>query len=288
MTEMRHRVRGPATPIQFDWVPSIQDQAEGHLELRSKGRSLLDPTVHPPTIDKDPDMPKSNLDVHLRTRIDGFVEEISALVRAAAVEAVQEAFTNGAPGRRSPKRKARKKAAKKSGKRVRRSAAQVDVLAAGALAAIKRKPGRRLGEIAKEIRSTTKDVRRPVQTLLDEKKVRTTGQRGGTRYFPATGRKKKAAKKRTAKRKTKKGATPKRKATKGTAKRKAKKRAAKRKTKKGAPPKRKTTKGTAKQKAKKPAAKPEAKKPAVKPETNEASRQAEYHEGKDPERDQLG
>jgi len=40
-----------------------------------------------------------------------------------------------------------------------------------------------------------------VQTLLDEKKVKTTGQRGGTRYFPGRG-KNKAAKKRTAKPKT--------------------------------------------------------------------------------------
>jgi predicted transcriptional regulator len=68
------------------------------------------------------------------------------------------------------------------------------------------KPARRLGEIAKELRVATKDVRRPVQTLLDEKKVKTTGQRGGTRYFPGGGAKKNAAKKPTGKRKAKKGA----------------------------------------------------------------------------------
>ena len=65
------------------------------------------------------------------------------------------------------------------------------------------KPARRLGEIAKELRVATKDARRPVQMLLDEKKVKTTGQRGGTRYFPGGGGKKKAAKERTAKRKRK-------------------------------------------------------------------------------------
>lgn len=147
-------------------------------------------------------MRKSDLDVRLQTRITGFVEEINALVREAAVEAVQEALTNGRARRRSPTTKARKKPATK---RVRRSGAQVDALAAKALAAIKRKSGRRLGEIAKELRVATKDARRPVQTLLDERKVKTTGQRGGTRYFPAAGGKKKAAKKRTAKRKAKKG-----------------------------------------------------------------------------------
>lgn len=161
-------------------------------------------------------MPKSNLDERLQSRITDFVEEINSLVREAAVEAVQEALTEGSGrARRSATKKAtktRKKAAKKPGKRVRRTGAQVDALAAKAMKAITLKPARRLGEIARELRVDTKDVRRPVQTLLDEKKVKTTGQRGGTRYFPAGAAKKKAAKKRTAKkktakRKTRKGAT---------------------------------------------------------------------------------
>lgn len=158
-------------------------------------------------------MPKSDLDTRLQDRIGAFVTEINALVREAAVEAVQEALAgDGAPARRSAprrtRRKARGKVAKrgrvaKRGKRVRRTGAQVEALAGKALTAIRREPGRRLGEIAKELRAKTKDVRRPVQTLLDAKKVRTTGVRGGTRYFPAGGG---AAKpRRTAKRKTRKG-----------------------------------------------------------------------------------
>jgi hypothetical protein len=150
-------------------------------------------------------MPKANLDVRLQSRISDFVEEINALVREAAVEAVQDALTEGSGRARRSTTKARTTTTKKRGKRVRRSGAQVDALAAKALKAITLKPARRLGEIAKELRVATKDVRRPVQTLLDEKKVKTTGQRGGTRYFPGGG-KKKAAKKPTAKRKAKKGA----------------------------------------------------------------------------------
>jgi hypothetical protein len=150
-------------------------------------------------------MSKSNLDTRLQSRIDDFVKEINVLVRQSAVEAVQTALTDGAPARRSSTGKARKQATKKRGKRVRRSGAQVEALAGKALAAIAREPGRRLGEIARELRVVTKDARRPVQTLLDEKQVKTTGQRGGTRYFPAgaAGKKtaKKSAKKRTAKRK---------------------------------------------------------------------------------------
>ena len=151
-------------------------------------------------------MPKSNLDTRLQSRIADFVEEIGTLVREAAVEAVQDALTEGSARTRRSTTKARKKATKKRGKRVRRSGAQVEALGAKALKAITLKPARRLGEIAKELRVATKDVRRPVQTLLDEKKVKTTGQRGGTRYFPGGGGKKKAAKKPTAKRKAKKGA----------------------------------------------------------------------------------
>jgi len=156
-------------------------------------------------------MPNSTLDARLQSRINVFVEEISALVRESAVEAVHDALTEGARptrGRKTATRKAattRKAAGRKTGKRVRRTGAQVDALAQKALSAIQREPGRRLGEIAKELRSTAKDVRRPVQTLLDDKKVKTTGQRGGTRYFPAGGGGRGKAKKRrkATKRKTK-------------------------------------------------------------------------------------
>jgi len=150
-------------------------------------------------------MSQSGLDSRLQARITAFVEEINALVREAAVDAVEQALTQGrSPSRRTPRTAAPKRA--KSGKRVRRSGAQVDALAERALVAIRREPGRRLGEIAKELRVPTKDARRPVQNLLDDKHVRTTGQRGGTRYFPAGGAQKSAGTRKPARAKKKKKA----------------------------------------------------------------------------------
>ena len=65
----------------------------------------------------------------------------------------------------------------------------------------------------------TKDARRPAFALVDAGTLRTTGQRGGTRYFPKGRAAAKKAGKKAAKKKAKRKAT--------------KKKAAKRKTKKG-------------------------------------------------------
>ena len=150
-------------------------------------------------------MPLSTIDSQIQARIDEFVQELSGLIREAALEAVQEALGGTAtpakrgPGRRkgvtrkkAAKRGGRKKAAKratrktskKAGARKKRSSAAVQKIAERALAHVKKKPGVGAIEIAKALRMTSKDVQRPLQILMAEKKVRTTGQRRGTKYHP--------------------------------------------------------------------------------------------------------
>ena len=159
------------------------------------------------------------LDRQIQDRIATFVEEINVLVRAAALEAVNEALGGQVPAtglRRAPKARKGAKATAKKGKRARRTADQVKTLAAKLEKAVKATPGQRLGDLATQLRLDTKDARRPMSMLLDADKVRTEGQRGGTRYFPARGGRKSAPK--TAKKaRTTKKTTVKKKSTKKAA-----------------------------------------------------------------------
>jgi len=157
-----------------------------------------------------------NIQEQIQDRIQSFVNELTGLIRQAGLEAVQEALGGPAPKRRGRPRKAKKaparrktvkRKAKKTGKRAKRSGAQVDAVATRVLAHVKKKPGQSVTEIAKALRRTPKDLQLPIQRLIADKKLRTTGQRRGTKYIAAgrgAGKKKKVAKKRT----TKKAATP--------------------------------------------------------------------------------
>lgn len=173
-------------------------------------------------------MPSKNADNQIQARIETFVDEISELIQRAALSSVHAALagklgftppttlSSDRPRRDRNVVKGAKVARKagRGGRRVRRSSENVQELAAQVRAAVRSGPGRRLGEIAAELDMDANDIRRPAQVLVAERKLRTTGQRGGTRYFPggsggAPSKTKKASKKKTAKRgrKARKGAS---------------------------------------------------------------------------------
>lgn len=184
-------------------------------------RSRTSPST-PPVTELSNEMPRpTDTESRLQSRIDAFVDEISAIVREAAVEAVRSTLMagGGVPVPRrgkagATKKGAARKAAKaarkktKSGRRVRRSAADLETLGARFLAHVKSHPGLRLEQIAKSLRRDTADLKRPVTLLMEAKKLRTEGQKRGTKYFAGkkrVGKKRKAAK-RKAKRKVAKKA----------------------------------------------------------------------------------
>ncbi len=179
-------------------------------------------------------MPQT-IDSALRARVDAFVADLSEQIREAALEAVREALGGAAPARRRgpgrPRKKAkkatrrkpgrpRKKATKRVGrkratkraskKRMRRSPEDLDKTAARILAYVKTHPGKGVTAIAKSLRKSSKDLKRPVQMLLAAKKLRTEGQRRGTTYFAGAGGAKKTAKRKASGKR--KAATRKRKA----------------------------------------------------------------------------
>jgi len=151
-------------------------------------------------------MSKSSIEEQIQARLEAFAVELSGLVRAAALEAVEEALVGKASSpapartrRTNVARRARPTAAK--GKRVRRTALALEQDMDALLAHVAAHPGQRLEEISSGLRIVSKDLKRPVTLLLKKRKIRKEGKKRGTRYF-ATAKgaggssKKKASKKR--------------------------------------------------------------------------------------------
>jgi hypothetical protein len=156
-------------------------------------------------------MPKQQ---DIRALVDQFVSDLSTHVREQALETVRAALGDGAarrgPGRprkagkRGPGRP-RKAAARrgpgrprKAAGRVRRSSADLEATADKLLAHVRANAGQRLEEIGRELDTPTAGLKRPIQMLVAEGKLRTEGQKRGTRYFAGRrGGKKTAGRKRT-------------------------------------------------------------------------------------------
>jgi hypothetical protein len=163
-------------------------------------------------------MPKQQ---DIRTLVDQFVSDLSARVREQALDSVRAALGDSAAPRRRGRGRPRKaakrgpgrppKAARrgpgrppKAGRRARRSSADLEATAAKVLAYVRSNAGQRLEEIGKGLRTATAGLKRPIQVLVAEGKLRTEGQKRGTRYF-AGGRGKANAAKKAGRRAAKRG-----------------------------------------------------------------------------------
>jgi hypothetical protein len=126
------------------------------------------------------------LDQQIRNRIDEFVTELDTLVRQAAVASVAQALQGrGAAPSRALSR-ARPAAARSGARRKgqKRDPRELDQLTERLLASIRKNSGQRIEQIAVTMGTTTKELALPAKKLIADKKVRTTGNRRATRYFP--------------------------------------------------------------------------------------------------------
>ncbi|HEX3593772.1 MAG TPA: DNA-binding protein [Polyangiaceae bacterium] len=132
-------------------------------------------------------MATANFDRQIRKTIEAFVEELSALVRAAAVQSVTEAFgAGGVPARRGRGAAAAPAGASRGRAKGQKRAPEALVeLTESLLAAIKSGPGQRMEEIAKGLGTSTSELTLPAKKLLADKKIKTKGERRATKYFPA-------------------------------------------------------------------------------------------------------
>ena len=144
-------------------------------------------------------MAKNHINQQIEARVREFTEDLTGLIREAAMEAVEEALSGASTtgARRSSTRRTTKKAAsrrkaaparRKGGRRVRRSEDQIKALGEKVMGYISDNPGQRLEEIGQAMKIATAELKRPIANLLDEKALRTTGQKRGTKYFPGKGR----------------------------------------------------------------------------------------------------
>lgn len=162
-------------------------------------------------------MANQNVEAEIRACVDTLVADLTEIVKRSTVEAVLAAVS-GSLEAPTPKRgpgRPRKSAAPKapaSGKRGRRSSAAVTKTTEAALAFVTANPGCTVGDIGAGVGTSTKELRLPLQKLLADGQLRTTGQKRGTRYH-AGGAKKQAAKKPAAKKRVVKKRATRKKAT---------------------------------------------------------------------------
>ncbi len=164
-------------------------------------------------------MANPHLDSEIQSRIQSFLDELSGLVRKAALDSVHEVLSGTASKRRRgsgrlqgsghrgpgrPPKAARLGRPAPVSKRIRRSAGDLEKIATRVLAHVKSNAGHRLEQIGKALNVRTAVLKLPIQNLLARKKLRTTGQKRGMMYFAGGGgggaRKAKVRRRRGAKR----------------------------------------------------------------------------------------
>ena len=122
-------------------------------------------------------MTTTNATQELQVEIERLVREHLAAQRRAATAAVERAFAAVVPVR-APAARAR------SGRR--RAATEVSALAERLYEAVRAKPGETIAVIAVQVGETPGALHRPMVHLKTAGRVRSAGQRHGTRYFPMT------------------------------------------------------------------------------------------------------
>jgi len=137
-------------------------------------------------------MKTTPIDAQLRARIDAFVADISAAVRASALDAVREALGSpgSAPAKRGPGRPPRADASdapaaapKRAAKRGKRTPEDVAMMGEVVVAYVAKNPGQSVEQIGKALGVKTKELALPIIRMIAAKKLRTTGERRGTKYF---------------------------------------------------------------------------------------------------------
>ncbi len=129
----------------------------------------------------------NGLNSQIRDRIDAFVQELSELIRKAAVDSVTKALD--ADGELAPAIRVRPaKGLAGSGLRERGGKRTPDEIAnttRTVLKFVEANPGQGVEQIAKALALPTKELTLPIKKLIAAKQITTEGQKRATKYFPA-------------------------------------------------------------------------------------------------------
>jgi hypothetical protein len=118
-----------------------------------------------------------NLEIQIEELVRGHIAEL----RAYAAAAVERAFAR-AVARGGKTGRATAPAARASGKR--RPPQEMTALAERLYAVVCTHPGAAMTTLASELSTSPRELNRPALLLKRAGRVRTVGQRAGTRYFP--------------------------------------------------------------------------------------------------------
>jgi len=147
----------------------------------------------------------SDVENELRSRVDAFVNELSALIRRQALGAVEEVLKKGDGGHATARRPGRPPKSvveaavsvrgkvgratkplvtprRKAGEK--RTPQQLGQITEQVFNYIKSNAGQGVEQIAKSLATSTKELTLPIRKLLGEKKIGSKGQKRATRYFP--------------------------------------------------------------------------------------------------------
>jgi hypothetical protein len=124
----------------------------------------------------------SDLQSQVHRTVQGFVAEVIELVRHAAVETLQVAFTDPAATGRTVARADRGPAA---GSSRRRTPGDLDALARRLAIVIRANPGLRIAELGERLGTPPRHLTVPIRKLIAEGTIQARGIRRATTYFAA-------------------------------------------------------------------------------------------------------
>ena len=127
----------------------------------------------------------SDIEKTIQARVQAFTEELSVLIRQAALQQISAAFGTGPISNRRSAAAVSPKAPKasKPGVRVRRSPEQLEAVSKAVLKFVSSKDGVGVEQIAAAIQLPTKELFGPIKILLESKQISKKGDRRATTYF---------------------------------------------------------------------------------------------------------
>ena len=134
-------------------------------------------------------MAKNSVNDRIRSRVEAFAEELSALIRDSAMETVREALggsaapRRGARGGRTAASAAPVRGSSRREKGQKRDPGEIERLTGRLLDYVKGNAGQRIEQIAAGMGTVTKELNLPVKKLIAQKSLKTKGQKRATQYF---------------------------------------------------------------------------------------------------------
>lgn len=135
----------------------------------------------------------SEIENELRSIVDGFVNDLSELVRRQAVGAIGAHLERGqgasvaparAPRAAAPRGRAIEPAAAKRRPGEKRTPRELAELVERLFDYIRSNPGQGVEHIGRALATPTKDLTLPLRKLLNKKRVTSKGRKRATSYFP--------------------------------------------------------------------------------------------------------